>query len=143
MTTSRTRPVRAAPPAIARAASGVFAALARKTKYVDPALAERWPDIAGADIAALCRPGRLVGPRQDRTLEVHAASGAAAAQVQMRAGDIKTRVNAYLGPGAVARIAIRQFAPARRSAATADGDGRLGQALAAFRAAISRRNGGN
>lgn len=142
MTVIRTRPVRPAPPSIARAAADVFARLARQTKYVDPALAERWREIAGDDIAALCRPGRIAGPRQDRTLEVHVPSGAAAAQLQMRAGDLKSRVNAYLGPGAVTRIAIRQAGAAAAPARPDEADGALGQALSVFRAAVARRNDG-
>lgn len=144
MSFPRTRPVRPAPPSIARAAASVFVRLAKKTKYVDPTLAERWSEIAGDEIAALCRPGRITGPRQDRTLEVHAPSGAAAAQLQMRAEDLKTRVNAYLGPGAAARIAIRQSQSATPGAtagpASGEAEGALGQALSAFRAAISRRS---
>ncbi len=140
MNYSRTRPARAAPPPIARAAAGVFAALARQTRYVDPILAERWNEIAGEDMAALCRPGRIAGRRADRTLEAHVSSGAAAAQLQMRTEELISRVNAYLGPGAVTRIAIRQTASAKaRPEAEGDG-GSLGRALANFRAAVTRRN---
>ena len=51
-----TRPARSAAPAIARAGASVFADLAKRTKFMDPALAERWPALAGEKIAALARP---------------------------------------------------------------------------------------
>jgi len=147
----KTRPVRRAAPNIGRATAAVFSALAQKTKYADPALADNWPDIAGPDIAALCRPGRLTGRPPGRTLEVHAPSGAAAAQLQMQTDAIKARINRYLGPGAVARITIVQSAqsqpaPAAGAAKSLKGNEGpdntpLGAALSSFRAAINRRNG--
>lgn len=115
--------------------------LARKTKFADPALSDHWPSIAGKEIAALCRPGRITGAPGARTLEVVAVSGAAAAQLQMQADALKTRVNRYLGPGGVARISLRQAAGAKR-AARDDPASPLGQALSSFRAAVNRRNGG-
>lgn len=146
----RTRPARLAPPKLGRAGAQVFAGLVRKTKFADPALAENWPTIAGPEIAALCRPGRITGAGAGRTLEVIAPSGAAAAQMQMLADDLKMRVNRYLGPNAVARLAIRQRAgtPHReRPAASgtqpeAEDASPLGRALSSFRAAVKRRNDG-
>lgn len=107
----RTRPVRPGPPQLSRFSAAVLAALARKTKYVDPQLAANWPSVVGDEIARLCRPGRLTGGRGrggGRTLEIVAPNGAAAAQVQFVADTIVERANRLLGPGAVARIAIRQ-----------------------------------
>ena len=151
-----TKPARPAAPPLARASSAVFALLARKTKFMDPALAESWPQLAGERLAALCRPGRLTGSRQGgRTLELHVASGAAAAEVQMEADGLLKRVNAYLGPGAVARIAVLQSggrgpspdgdgpAPVGGAAALQPPDsGPLGDALASLQAAARRRSGG-
>ncbi len=146
-----TRPVRRAAPSIARTSAAIFAELAKKTKYVDPALAERWPSLAGEKIAGLCRPGRLTGRGQGKTLEVRAPNGAAAAAVQMEADGLIARINAFLGPGAVGRIAVIQSGAAERpaprpsgdaGAAGAGEDGPLGDALASFRAAVKRRNGG-
>ena len=79
-----------------------------------------------------------------------APSGAAAAQMQMLADDLKMRVNRYLGPNAVARLAIRQRAgaPARSRAPAgpapleAEDASPLGRALSSFRSAVKRRNGG-
>ncbi|MBL4619059.1 MAG: DUF721 domain-containing protein, partial [Marinicaulis sp.] len=93
----------------------VFSALARKTKYADPMLAENWPTIAGAKIGALCRPGRILGtkgksPGYGRSLEVYPPSGAAAAELQMHLDDLIVRVNRFLGPGAISRITLIQAA---------------------------------
>ncbi len=135
-----TKPVRPAPPKAARFATSVFARLAKRTKYVDPTLAARWTEIAGDEIAALGRPGRMTGPRQNRTLEIRAPSGAAAAQLQMFAETLLARVNAYLGPGAIKRIAIRQASHAPPPDPEAASGGSLGAALASFRAAVDRKN---
>lgn len=147
----RTRPARACAPAIARASAAIFANLAKKTKYVDPSLAERWPALAGEKIAALCRPGRLTGRGPGKTLEVRVPNGAAAAAMQMETDGLIIRLNSYLGPGAVARIAVIQSgagkAPAGKPPASggrADNgpaEGPLGAALASFRDAVKRRNG--
>ncbi len=144
MQSFKTRSARRAPPAAGRAAASVFADLAKRTKFVDPALAEHWPTIAGREIAALCRPGRIAGTRAGRTLEVYVPSGAAAAQLQMLSDDLKTRVNRYLGPGAVAKITIKQRAASHtpNPAAGPKPDGSsLDKALSSFRAAIRTRDG--
>ncbi|VAV90863.1 hypothetical protein MNBD_ALPHA05-885 [hydrothermal vent metagenome] len=106
--------------------------------------------MAGPEIAALCRPGRLTGRAPGRTLEIHAPSGAAAAQLQMQTETLLARVNRYLGPGAVARITIVQSAVAGQfqtkqsqpAPPTSGEDTPLGTALSSFRAAINRKNGG-
>lgn len=146
---SSTRPARLSAPAISRAGAAVFAALAKKTKYVEPSLAERWPALAGERLAGLCRPGRLTGRGQGKTLELRVPNGAAAAAAQMEADGLIARLNAYLGPGAVGRIAVIQTGASAGGPAAADdapdprpGDGELGAALASFRAAVRRRNGG-
>lgn len=149
---SSTRPARRAAPPIARAGAAVFAGLAKKTKFVEPALAENWPALAGEKLAGLCRPGRLTGRAPGKTLELRVPSGAAAAAVQMEADGLIARLNAYLGPGAVGRLAIVQSGPAGKplrvggqSVAEAPEDGPpdspLGAALASFKAAVRRRNG--
>jgi len=140
----RTKSARRAPPKIARASADVFAKLVRKTKYAEPSLAENWPSIAGGEIAELCRPGRITGPRSGRTLEVSAPSGAAATALAMRLDDLLARVNRYLGPNAISRISIIQRAtrapekPAGSQSAD-DDPSPLGRALASFRAAVEKR----
>ena len=145
---TKTRAARRAAPNVGRAGAEVFSALAKKTKFADPALADHWPDIAGGEIARLCRPGRITGRPPGRTLEVYVPSGAAAAQVQMQVETIKAGVNRYMGPGAIARITIIQTGqdrqmPAQPAAPASDeGKSPLGAALSSFRAAVDRRNGG-
>ncbi|MBB5518957.1 DUF721 domain-containing protein [Amphiplicatus metriothermophilus] len=136
-----TRPPRPAPPAIGRYAAKVFADLARETRYADPALAERWPTLAGPALADLCRPGKLTGARGG-TLEVFVPHGAAAARVQFEAEALRRRLNDYLGPDRVGRILVRQAgAPASRAkpqAASRSGEASpLDGALARFRASAS------
>ena len=149
----QTRAARRAPPKAARASATILARLSRQTKFVDPSLADHWPSIAGRTIAALCRPGRIIGMRRGhgssggRTLEVVAFSGAAATQLQMLATDLQNRVNQYLGPGTIAEISIKQApgsrirhaAPAAISSARQD-DTPLSAALSSFRAAVGRKN---
>lgn len=144
----QTKRARRGPPQIARASATVLANLARKTKYVDPALSDHWPTIAGKAIAALCRPGRITGRRggvgkTGRTLEVITPNGAAAAQLQMLADDLKSRVNRYLGPNSVTQIAIRQRNSGPASAPPGDEhrETPLSAALTSFRAAVKRKNG--
>lgn len=147
------RPTRApipAPPSIARATAAIFRNLAKRTKYVDPALAERWPQIAGEKLDGLCRPGRLTGRAGKqgggRTLELYVPNGAAAAVVDMERDGLLSRLNAYLGPGAVTRISVIQTGRAASASSTGSeappADGELGSALASFRAAVRSRNGG-
>ncbi len=115
---------------------------------MDPALAERWPALAGEKVAALCRPGRMTGRAPGKTLELYVANGAAAAAVQMEIDGLIARLNAYLGPGALSRVTViqtgRDPAPAPRQAAlpSAEPETPFGAALASFRAAISRRKDG-
>lgn len=128
----------------------MFARLARATRYAEPGLSENWPSIAGTEIAALCRPGRVLGNGPGRTLEVVTPNGAAATAVQMQADTLLEAVNRFLGPGAVGRLSIRQSAasgPGEKRAAAGTGEapdaGRdpgLGAALSSFRSAVSARN---
>lgn len=130
-----TRPARAAPPHLRRYAAGVFADLARRTRFVDPNLIEAWPALVGAEIAGLCRPGRLSGGRAGKTLELIAPNGAAAARVQFEAEAIRRRLNDHLGPGVIGHISVRQ------SANPAVSDGHLEGALARFKASVRQKSG--
>lgn len=66
----------------------------------------------------------------------------------MRADELLGKVNRYLGPGAVAHIAIRQRnvgkTPQKTAAPTPKGEetSPLGKALSSFRTAVARRNNG-
>ncbi|MFQ5562607.1 MAG: DciA family protein [Parvularculaceae bacterium] len=138
----RTRPARSGPPQISRYSATVLAALAKKTKFVDPALAANWPTIVGDEIARLCRPGRLTGQTGARTLEIIAPNGAAAAQAQLLTDEIIERANRFLGPGALTRIAIRQDGGRASSpSAIAKPHPQLENALDRMRASMRERGG--
>ena len=143
----KTRRARRAPPSVAKAGSAVFSRLAKKTKYVDPNLADDWLSIAGPEIAALCRPGRITGMPGARTLELHTESSAAALQLQGQTDDLLSRLDGYFGPGVVTRISFRQTAGRRRAgshtpqAAESVQDSGLQTALSSFRKAVARRGG--
>ncbi|MGF1544809.1 MAG: DciA family protein [Parvularculaceae bacterium] len=112
-----TKPARRSAPTLARCATRTLANLARRTGYVDPYLAARWPRIVGEELAGLCRPGKISGGRRDRTLEVSATSGAAAVELAQREGDLRARRNAHFGPGAVGRVRVAQTGGAAIGAA--------------------------
>lgn len=112
-----TRGVRQSAPALARFSSGVLEGLARQTRFVDPALIARWSELAGPEISRLCRPGRLTGGRQGRTLEVIVPHGAAAASVEFASETLRRRLNAYFGPEAIVRIAVIQGVPQKNPGA--------------------------
>jgi hypothetical protein len=70
-----------------------------------------WAEIAGRDIAALCRPVKVSYAKGGfgATLTV-LASGAAAPLVQMELPKLKERVNAAYGYAAIARVVVTQTA---------------------------------
>lgn len=96
-------------------------------------LLTRWEEVAGATIAAFCRPVdiRYGKGALGATLTV-LATGATAPLVEMRKLEIIERVNACYGYNAIARLRITQtaprgfadsaapFTPARRSPVTPD-----------------------
>ncbi len=74
-------------------------------------LLTQWDEIAGPDLAALCRPlkvgyGRSIGA----TLTV-LTNGAHAPVLEMQKEALRNRVNACYGYNAISRIAITQTAP--------------------------------
>lgn len=74
-------------------------------------LLTHWPEIAGPDLAPLCRPVKVSYAQQGlgATLTV-AASGAAAPLVQMQLDRLRDKVNAIYGYAAIARIRLTQSA---------------------------------
>jgi predicted nucleic acid-binding Zn ribbon protein len=58
-------------------------------------LAPRWPQIVGEDIAAHCRPDRLV----DGELTVIAESTAWATQLRLMSRQVLARITTEIGPG--------------------------------------------
>lgn len=77
--------------------------------FVQARLAALWPEIAGPEAAAICRPLKLVSARGPAggllTLAVAAARGP---EVQMLVPLLRERINAALGPGTVGRITLTQ-----------------------------------
>jgi len=93
--------------------------------FASAELVTRWPEIAGADVAAVSEPIKIQWPRPDDagvrpsgTLVLR-VEGPAAIEIQHLAGVICERVNRFLGWRAIERIAFRQ-APLRRGARKAE-----------------------
>jgi hypothetical protein len=73
-------------------------------------LLAQWPDIAGPEVCGMATPLKLAfpaGKQQDAVLYVE-VSGAAALLLQHQEREIITRVNAFMGWGAVARLKFVQ-----------------------------------
>ncbi len=84
-------------------------------------LIAEWPEIVGAELAAVCRPQRLSFPRRDRrgegTLALRVALGHATV-LQHLEPLIVERVNGFFGYRAVARLRLHQAPlPPQRKAA--------------------------
>ena len=81
--------------------------------FAETRLLTHWAEIAGSEIAAICRPVKVGFPRDGfgAVLTV-LTTGAQAPMLEMRAPRIVEKVNACYGYRAVSRIAISQTAPA-------------------------------
>jgi hypothetical protein len=79
----------------------------------------------------------LTGGRADRTLEVFALNGAAAARVQFESENLRRRLNDVLGPNTVGRVLVKHCG--RDAPGPGAPDAGLGTALDRFRAAVSSR----
>jgi hypothetical protein len=118
--------------------------------FASAELVTRWPEIAGAEIAASSEPIKIQWPRVSPSLPSAAGGGGsgwerppgtlvlrvegpAAIEIQHLAGVIGERVNRFLGWRAIERIAFRQ-APLRRQARKS---GRKPDAAAVARLAAS------
>ncbi|NBW06896.1 MAG: DUF721 domain-containing protein [Caulobacteraceae bacterium] len=110
----RTRPApRPAPPA-GRALTGFIKELDEKFGRGASALEPRWREIVGDQLARVTRPQKLTrgkagpdGKKMGGTLELRVA-GPAALLVQHQSAEILSRVNLFLGPGAVDKLRIAQ-----------------------------------
>jgi hypothetical protein len=116
----RTRPTRRPPPAAGRQLRKFLQTLDARFGQGPQALAARWPEIVGADIARRTEPVRLVKPRGGgpASLELRVAPGAATV-VQHQGLDIIARANLFLGAGAVGKLRIVQGPVRSRVAAQA------------------------
>ena len=105
----RTRPApRPAPPA-GRALAPFIRELDEKYGRGAGALEPRWREIVGDQLARVTRPQKLTKGRAGSggTLELRVA-GPAALLVQHQSAEILSRVNLFLGPGAVEKLRIAQ-----------------------------------
>jgi hypothetical protein len=118
--------------------------------FASAELVTRWPEIAGAEVAAVSEPIKIQWPRATPSLPSPASGGGsgwgqspgtlvlrvegpASIEIQHLAGVICERVNRFLGWRAIERIAFRQ-APLRRRAGKSS---RTADAAAAARLAES------
>ena len=75
-------------------------------------LLTRWAEIAGADVASVCRPVKVAFPRHGLgAVLTLLTTGAQAPMLQMRLPALRERVNACYGYAAIARIDVTQTAP--------------------------------
>jgi hypothetical protein len=160
----RTRPARRPPPPLGRSLGRFMRQLDERFGQGPGALAARWREVVGPEIARRTEPVKLVKGRAGgpSSLEIRVA-GPAAAIIQHQAQEILTRVNLYLGGQAVQKLRIVQGplrptaeAPPRRarpapldaaeeaklSASLADApEGPLKTALVALGRGVLRRGG--
>jgi len=140
LASKRTRPQRRPPPPAGRALNRYLKELDGRFGQGAGALAARWREIVGADIARRTEPVKLVKGRNGgpSSLEIRVA-GPSAAIVQHQAHEILSRANLFLGAEAVQKLRIVQGplhrsepAPPRRRAAPLDAaqEAELAQGLA-------------
>jgi hypothetical protein len=160
----RTRPIRRPPPPAGRSLAPMLRDLDAKFGQGPGALAARWREIVGADVARRTEPVKLVKGRSGApsSLEIRVA-GPSAALIQHQAHEILARVNLFLGADAVQKLRIVQgplraaaepsAAPPRRRAVPLDAakeaelakgladapDGRLKDALMRLGRGVMRR----
>ncbi|MFN4040734.1 MAG: DUF721 domain-containing protein [Brevundimonas sp.] len=105
----RTRPPMRPVPRAGKALTGLIRELDEKFGRGAEALEPRWREIVGDRLARVTRPQKLTRGRGGAggTLELRVA-GAAALLVQHQSEEILSRVNLFLGSGAVAKLRIAQ-----------------------------------
>ncbi len=91
--------VRAASETALSEAGGAFA----RAGFPDSTLILRWPDIAGAAVARLCRPLKWQEGESGATLTLKCEAGAAVL-LQHQTRELIHRLNAYLGGNRIARL---------------------------------------
>lgn len=112
--TPRTRAVRPAAPKIGKAVAPHLARLAKASGAMDPRLAGEWLDIAGPEIAALCRPVRIVNRGRVQALEVSVKSGAAGMKLRYHQEALLGRVRQRIGLPRLSQIVIREGQESQR-----------------------------
>ena len=92
----------------------------KRQGFASREIVTRWPEIAGAEIAAHAEPVRMQWPRQAGTDQNEPATlvlrvdGPAAIEIQHLSGLIIERVNRFFGWQAIDRLALRQAPLMRR-----------------------------
>jgi len=111
----RTRPVRRPMPPLGRGLAAYLRELDTRFGQGTGALAARWREVVGPEIARRTEPVKLVKGRAGAgsSLEIRVA-GPSAAIIQHQAHEILSRVNLFLGPDAVQKLRIVQ-GPLRRT----------------------------
>jgi hypothetical protein len=162
LASKRTRPPHRPPPPAGRGLSRFVKELDAKYGQGANALAARWREVVGPEVARRTEPVKLVKGRNGgpSSLEIRVA-GPAAAIIQHQAHEILARVNLFLGADAVQKLRIvqgplqRAEQPARRRAAPLDAaaearlaegladapEGRLKDALMSLGRGVLKRNG--
>jgi len=109
LTSKRTRPQRRPPPLAGRALNRTIKELDARFGQGPGALAARWREIVGPEVAKRTEPVKLVKGRNGApsSLEIRVA-GPSAAVIQHQAHDILARVNLFLGAEAVQKLRIVQ-----------------------------------
>ncbi|MEM7710369.1 MAG: DciA family protein [Pseudomonadota bacterium] len=80
--------------------------------FAETRLLTHWAEIAGADVAAICRPVKVgYGRSGVGAVLTLLTTGAQAPMLQMQLPALRERVNACYGYNAIARIAVTQTAP--------------------------------
>jgi hypothetical protein len=112
----RTRPQRRPPPPVGRSLAPMLRELDGRFGQGSGALAARWAEVVGAEIARRTEPVKLTRGRGGgpSSLEIRVA-GPAAAIIQHQAHEILARVNLFLGAEAVQKLRIVQ-GPLQRKA---------------------------
>ena len=98
-------------------ATDILGPVLKKRAGMTIGLVQSWDEIVGERLSSLTRPERIVWPRrmhEDDPFEpatlVIACSGAAALRLQHETAELISRVNVFLGYGAIGRIRIVQKA---------------------------------
>lgn len=95
------------PVPVARLLASATRPVMRRVQAATARLALDWPQVVGPALAAVTAPERIAGGKDGRVLTIRAA-GPVALELQHLAPQLIERVNAHLGPGAVARLRIVQ-----------------------------------
>ena len=118
LATRRTRPARQPPPPAGRQLGKFLKGLEEKFGPGAGPLTLRWKEIVGDVLARRTEPVKLVKQRGGGSVLELKVDGPAAALVQHQAPEILSRVNLFLGAGAVTKLRIVQGPVRAATAAT-------------------------